>query len=104
MEGLFWQVLDTVDGETPASAATSRMVTATETLLCAEDRGERRVTQPALVSAFIVKEDGRAVNRVRSICAKYLHKVAHSGEQRGMKPKNEEGRICKVSVYVAHDL
>ena len=61
------------------------------------------MTQPALVSAFIVKEDERAVNRVRSICAKYLHKVAHSGERRGMKPKKEEGRICKVSVYAAHE-
>ena len=66
--------------------------------------GKRRVTQPALMSAFIVKEDGRAVNRVRSICAKNLHKVAHSGEQRRMKPKKEEGRICKMSVYDAHDL
>ena len=55
-------------------------------------------------TAFIVKEDGCAVNRVRPICAKNLHKVAHSGEQRRMKPKKEEGRICKMSVYVAHDL
>ena len=31
MDGLFRQVLDTVDGDTPASAATSRMVTATKT-------------------------------------------------------------------------
>ena len=55
-------------------------------------------------ATFIVKEDGCAVNCVRPICAKNLHKVAHSGEQRRMKPKKEEGRICKMSVYVAHDL